>query len=103
MAAPKGHPRYGGRKKGTPNKKTAGIQSEIEARLGKSMPLAILDELADLDASERAHILLDLMKYVYPTRKAIEHSVDVPPEVLDKFEELNGMSDKDLKKIVKGE
>ena len=30
MAAPKGHPRYGGRKKGTPNKNTAQIKAAIE-------------------------------------------------------------------------
>jgi len=29
MAAPKGHPRYGGRKKGTPNKLTADVRAAI--------------------------------------------------------------------------
>lgn len=30
MPAPKGHPKYGGRKKGTPNKSTAHIRAAIE-------------------------------------------------------------------------
>lgn len=36
MAAPKGHPRYGGRKKGTPNKATAAVKEAL-ARAYKSI------------------------------------------------------------------
>ena len=36
MAAPVGHPRYGGRKKGTPNKDVADIRAMIEEALKKA-------------------------------------------------------------------
>ena len=35
MAAPKGHKRYGGRQKGTPNKDNAAIKAMIEQALSK--------------------------------------------------------------------
>lgn len=103
MAAPKGHPRYGGRKKGTPNKNTAGVQKEIEDRLGKSLPLAILDTFDELAAKDRAYIMLDLMNYFYPKRKALEHTIEVPEEVLHELEDIKDLSDKELDQLLKDE
>lgn len=36
MAAPKGHPRYGGRQKGTPNKNTTAVKEMVLAALDKA-------------------------------------------------------------------
>lgn len=96
----KGAPKTGGRKKNTPNKQTAGVQAEIEARLGKSLPIAVLDELDSLDAKDRAYIFLDLMNYVYAKRKAIENSYNIPDETMEKFQEVAHLSDEELIKIV---
>lgn len=97
----RGQIKTGGRQKGTPNKQTAGIRDEIEAYLGKSMPLAILETLSELEPKDKAYILLDLMSYVHAKRKALEHSIEMPPEVIDKYEELKHLSDAELKQGLK--
>jgi hypothetical protein len=60
MAAPKGHPRYGGRAKGTPNKATA----DIKAIAQKMTPEATL-RLKQLIASENESVALGAVKEVY--------------------------------------
>lgn len=66
----KGHTKTGGRQKGTPNKKTVEF---IEA-LGGFDPVEELKKLfinTD-DNTLKAKICLELMRYIYPQRKAID-------------------------------
>ena len=74
----------GGRKKGTPNKRTL----DFVENLGNYNPLESLlrivqDETTPLDTKIR--INLDLLPYIYPKRKAIElrdKDCELPPIVI---------------------
>lgn len=60
MAAPKGHPRYGGRTKGVPNKATA----EIKA-VARELSPAATKRLKELLKSENESVALGAIKEVY--------------------------------------
>ena len=47
MAAPKGHARYGGRKKGTPNKQTAAVKDMVLSALGNVGGITYLERPAE--------------------------------------------------------
>lgn len=66
--------RRGGRQKGTPNKKT----QQLLDVLGAFDPIAELKKIcADTEKEDlRAQICLNLLKYIYPQRKAIEMSAE---------------------------
>ncbi len=70
MAAPKGHPRYGGRKKGTPNKATQTVR-EILALAGLDVPNELAKILPSLPVDLQVKVLLELMQYLYPKRASI--------------------------------
>ena len=66
----KGHRKIGGRRKGTPNKKT----SEIIERLKDEDIVGSLLEIANTTEKEeiKLKVYIELMKYVYPQRKAVD-------------------------------
>lgn len=64
-------PPGGGRKRGTPNKKTKLLQTTLE-QLGPDLPSRLLLLLPELPPEKQADVLLELMQYVFPKRKAIE-------------------------------
>lgn len=74
MAAPKGHPRYGGRTKGHPNKKTQDLiqiceDEGLDPFRAMLKQAQLIDEpKAKFDALER------ICQYIYPKRKALEMS-----------------------------
>lgn len=83
MAAPKGHKKYGGRVKGTPNKKTVAVE-QIAAKLGFE-PFQMLCHIArgDWEAlglqgpglitlEHQIRAIVEACQYLYPKRKAIE-------------------------------
>ncbi len=71
-------PPKSGRKKGVPNKRTL-ILNEILDAGGLDVPQMLLALLPKLPITKQADVLLDLMSFLYPKRKAIEfddsHSV----------------------------
>jgi hypothetical protein len=75
MAAPKGHKRYGGRNKGTPNRASAAKAAEIAA--SGETPLDFLLR-AMRDRKRSFDVRMDAAKaaapYVHPKLQAIEHS-----------------------------
>lgn len=71
MAAPKGHPKWGGRKKGVPNKHTLGMQARFEAA-GADPVGVMIDLLKSGDEIMRYQAAKELIQYVHPKRKAIE-------------------------------
>lgn len=72
MAAPKGHKRYGGRIKGTPNKSTQDLLKICEEE-GIEPFRAMLRQLAELDEpKDRFDALEKVCQYLYPKRKALE-------------------------------
>lgn len=72
--APKGHPRYGGRGKGIPNRRTQSLLDKCESR--GIDPFDALLELAEesKDPGMRLAALKEICQYIYPKRKALEHS-----------------------------
>ena len=78
MAAPKGHPRYGGRQKGTLNKNTvlaAALLDKLECNPLEGMALIAKDLKYPIEL--RARMFSELAQYVHPRRKAVEHSGSV--------------------------
>ena len=66
--------RRGGRQKGTPNKKTA----ELQEILGDFNPAEKLMELYNKPATKddlKVLICKELMKYIYPQRKAVDTNI----------------------------
>ena len=77
----KGHKKVegSGRKKGTPNKKTADI---IERLKGVDIVGELLEIARTTEKEEtKVTVYKELMKYVYPQRKAVEiaNEVELPP------------------------
>lgn len=96
MAAPKGHPRYGGRGPGTPNKRRS-IYEVCDA-LGLD-PFAELAKIAQSSAEEGARLaaLRELCQYLEPKKKALEHSGELNnPFAHLTLEELQEMNKKKL-------
>ncbi len=62
--------RLGGREKGTPNKKSTVVESLLDIE-NTNLPLEILKCCESLKPIERAQVMLRLMDFVYPKKKAI--------------------------------
>jgi hypothetical protein len=62
--------KFGGRKKGTPNKSNQEIKEMIIDLIGD--PIILKMHLNGLDPSESVRLKLSLLKYIAPTLKAIE-------------------------------
>ncbi len=71
-----------GRKKGTPNKKTK-VLSHLLNEEELSIPGRLLEILPQLTVEKQADVLLGLMPYIYPKKKAIE----ISPLESDKYPE----------------
>lgn len=71
----KGHKKTGGRKKGTPNKKTAQFK-EILGDFDTVTELKDLYQTTDKDELKFA-ICKEFLKYEYPQRKAVEIANDI--------------------------
>lgn len=66
MAAPKGHARYGGRKKGTPNKQTAAVKDMVLTALGNVGGVKYLER----QAHENPTAFMTLVGKVVPLQVA---------------------------------
>lgn len=71
MSRPQGLSKTGGRRKGTPNRKTVELADQLLAN-GIDVVTELVKTLPDLDAKDKANILLNLMNFLHPKRKAIE-------------------------------
>ena len=75
----KGGEKTGGRKKGTPNKRTADIIERLKGEdiVGELLEIAHTTQ----EESTKVTVYKELMKYVYPQRKAVEiaNDVELPP------------------------
>ena len=79
MARPMGIPKTGGRKKGTPNKSTESLQAAFD-KLDFNLPAQVTELLPQLAIDKRIDILMSLMGFLYPKRKAIEQHIEVEAE-----------------------
>jgi hypothetical protein len=75
MARPKGLPKTGGRRRGTPNKTSQALIDKLEA-LGCD-PIEGLAKIAldpTITAELKVRCFLELAQYIYPKRKAVDVS-----------------------------
>lgn len=99
----KGQPRHeaAGRKKGTPNKRTQSLIEKCEAKgidLFESM-LEIAIEMKE--PTKKFDMMERISQYVYPKRKAIEHSVD--PKIAEAAEEFKELTREEKIQLYKEE
>lgn len=90
--------KFGGRTKGTPNKKTVSLQEKCDiVGLDPFEQMLIIASTAD-EQNLRFHALKELCQYLYPKRKAIEHSGEISnPYASKSYEELKELVIKKLK------
>lgn len=105
MAWPKGTPRPpgAGRRKGTPNKSTQNLMKICEEegidpfRAMLRAAQKVTQPKDQVDAYEK------ICQYIHPKRKAIEHTANIDPALLEAAEALVNLPEDELKKIVKEE
>lgn len=86
-----GTPKTGGRKQGVPNKRTAAVAERLHEL--HCDPLEGLVRLAmdeTLEPALRGRLYCELCKYVYPQRKAVEHSLAEDGEPITFTFKING-------------
>ena len=72
MPFKKGHPKYGGRKKGVKNK------SDIMAKFEEcnfDVIAAIIESIAEQPEYMRADTLIKLLEFMYPKKKMFQHEI----------------------------
>lgn len=62
--------RLGGREKGTPNKKSKIVESLLDFE-NINLPMEILECCKSLKPLDKASVMLKLMEFIYPKKKAI--------------------------------
>lgn len=102
MGAPKGHPRYGGRTKGTPNKKTSTL-IDICDRKGINPFEALLDLCTNEEISVRLAALKEICSYIYPKQKAIEMNANINTELAQKAEEFSQLPPEEQLRLAEAE
>jgi len=75
MPKPVGSPKTGGRKKGTPNRRTLDFQTCLDDQ-GIDLIAEIKNLLPVLSPDQKASVILDLLAYLYPKRKAVEPVIE---------------------------
>jgi hypothetical protein len=72
----------GGRVRGTPNRRTAELQERLE-ELGIDPVLGLAHIAKDpcVSAELRARVLIDLMSYIWPKRKALDIASEGAPAI----------------------
>lgn len=93
MAKAVGSEKSGGRKKGTPNKRSLGF-GEVLAERGIDLLEEILEEAKTLTASERVSVYVSLLPYQYPKRKPTESQ---PPLSIDDY--INSLDKREMAKL----
>lgn len=82
-----GHQKLGGRKTGTPNRKTSLLNETLED-LGLNVPSKIVEILPQLPLEKQAGLLLGLMQFLYPKRKSIEVKAEIESQPPPTEEEI---------------
>jgi hypothetical protein len=128
MAAPKGHKRYGGRAKGTPNADSLPLEAKAKELKVDPFEVLLLFAAGDwkalgyeteqapssysehgtvykytIDPSVRTKAAAEACSYLHAKRKALEVSSEVDPALIDAFKAMQGVSEDELRKIVADE
>lgn len=84
VGRPKGLPRYGGRKKGTPNKTTKDLRERISIFLEDNFEDA-MKAWKKLEDKDKVKLYTDLIKFSVPTLQSVDLNATVKKE--DEVEE----------------
>jgi hypothetical protein len=76
MPRPSGLPKTGGRKKGTPNRRTGILAEELD-HLDFHPAEHLVKLIPTLEPESQARALIELMGFLYPKRKAMEQRIEV--------------------------
>lgn len=101
VGAPKGHPKWGGRKKGSVNKRTSVLEKCEEIGLDPFKEMARI--AADLSDPNRPMMLKELAQYLEPKKKAMEVSGQLDMRVQQELESLMGLTEEQLVEMLKRE
>lgn len=77
MAAAKGHRKWGGRAKGTPNKSTDQLFDICKKHKCDPFEGMVIIAMETHDPGKRFDRFSKIAEYLYPKRKAIEHSGEI--------------------------
>lgn len=107
MGWQKGVPRGGraptaGRRKGTPNKRTA-LSKSIREAFSLDIPRRIEELLPMLTPKEECDVLVKLLPFFYATKKAVEVDAKVDIGLVERIKELEALPDIELIKLVGNE
>lgn len=72
-----GHPKLGGRQKGTPNKSNFDLAAKLQS-LDFDITRELREVFPKLTPEMRAKVLLELHEYIYPKRKALDVTATTP-------------------------
>lgn len=98
MPAPKGHKRYGGRRAGTPNRKTQDLLAICEEE-GLDVFRAMIHLAKNADPAIRMAMLKELAQYLFPKRKAVEISGELDMKLVERIKEIEALPEIELKKL----
>lgn len=87
----KGHPKVGGRKKGTPNKASAFSKAVIQDILSEYTSTGLFaEDMKNIEPKERLDIMVKLMAFTTPKPQSIDMTVNSnqPKTIEDTLEEL---------------
>lgn len=71
--------KYGGRKKGTPNKLTKELRSILKEVIYHELE-NIEGRLDQLDPKQRIELVVKLMPYIFPKMESASHIIDEPSD-----------------------
>jgi hypothetical protein len=103
MPAYKGHKKVGGRKKGTPNKKSLDFGERLT-----ELNFDLIDEIIALvkdttpgapSKSQKLSSLIHMLNFIYPTRKSLALAPE-DEQLLKQIKAYQQMAEKDLKEVV---
>ena len=69
--------KYGGRKKGTPNKLTKELRSVLKEVIYNELE-NIEERLDELEPKQRLELVIKLMPYVFPKMESASHTINEP-------------------------
>ena len=69
--------KYGGRKKGTPNKLTKELRSVLKEVIYNELE-NIEEQLDELEPKQRLELVIKLMPYVFPKMESASHMINEP-------------------------
>ena len=72
--------KYGGRKKGTPNKMTKELRSVLKEVLYSELE-NIEERFDQLEPKQRIELMIKLMPYVFPKLESITHTANEPVDL----------------------